>query len=126
VHPKLVVERYLADVAKGGRSSSLDDLVADETLKKRQASFRAAFPDLWTSTDLLFAEGSLVAAHLTGGGTHQGIFQGCPPSGRTWSATCTAIYRVESGRIVDSRVNWDLLSVLEQLGAVSRAATVSA
>ena len=74
----------------------------------------------------MLAEGDRVAVHLAGCGTHLGLFQGCPPTGREWAASCTAIYRIDEGRIADFRVNWDLLAVLEQLGCVERAATVSA
>ncbi len=124
--PKRVVERYLAEVLNGASPASAAEVIADETVRQRVASFRAAFPDLRVTTHHLLAEGELVAVHLTGSGTHEGLFQGCPPTGRRWSATCTAIYRVDGGRISDFRVNWDLLTVMEQLGAVQRAATVSA
>jgi predicted ester cyclase len=53
------------------------------------------------------------------------MFQGCPATGREWSASCTAIYRIEHGRIVDFSDNWDWLGVMEQLGTIHRAATAS-
>lgn len=121
-----VVERYLAEVLSGSNPGGADELIANETLGQRVASFRVAFPDVEVTTHELLAEEDLVAVHLTGHGTHQGLFQGCPPTGRPWTATCTAIYRVDAGRIVDARVNWDLLAVMEQLGAIRRADTVSA
>jgi len=77
-------------------------------------------------TKHLLVDGDLVAVHLVGRGTHEGMFQGCPPTRRGWRATCTAIYRVDHGRIVDFCVNWDLLALMEQLGCVHRVDTVSA
>lgn len=126
VGPKRVVERYLDEVLNGAEPGSAPELIANQMLDQRVASQRSAFPDLRVKTHHLLAEGDLVAVHLTGRGTHQGLFQGCPPTGRQWTATCTAIYRVEAGRIADFRVNWDLLSVMEQLGCIERAASVSA
>ena len=112
-----VVERYL---------SGDGELVADETLRRRDEAFRSAFPDAAVRVDQVLADGDLVAVHQTASGTHLGTFQGCPPTGREWSATCTAIYRVESGRIAEAWINWDWLAVMEQLGSVQRVETVSA
>ena len=33
--------------------------------------------------------------------------------GNAWDAPCTAVYRVESGRIAEAWVNWDLLALME-------------
>jgi hypothetical protein len=41
------------------------------------------------------------------------------PTGKTWKATCNAHYRVANGKIVDFWVNWDWLSIMQQLGAVT-------
>lgn len=115
--PRRVVERYLAGDG---------ELLADESLRQRDEAFRSAFPDARLTAELILTEGDLIAVHLTGRGTHLGTFQGCPSTGREWSATCTAVYRVEGGRIAEARVNWDWLAVMEQLGCVERVATVSA
>jgi predicted ester cyclase len=123
---KQVVEAYIAEVLNRGDMDAAELLVADETLRQRVAAFRAAFPDLRVTTNELLAEGDLVAGHFTGGGTHQGVFEGCPPTGRPWTASCTAIYRVHEARIVDFHVTWDLLALMEQLGCIRRVATVSA
>jgi predicted ester cyclase len=123
---KEVVRRYVAEVLNGGGSGAAERLIADETLRQRVAAFKSAFPDLRVTTHDLVAEGDLVAGRFTGRATHAGVFEGCPATGRVWTAGCTALYRVEGGCITDSWVNWDLLAVMEQLGAVHRAATVSA
>ena len=115
--PRQVVELYLAGE---------DGLLADETLRQREDAFRSAFPDAEVTAEVVVAEGDLVSAHLTGRGTHLGTFQGCPPTGREWTASCTAIYRIESGRIVEAWINWDWLAVFEQIGGVERVETVSA
>ena len=115
--PRQVVERYLAGD---------DELLAAEPLRQRAGAFRSAFPDARVTAEQMLEAGDLVAVHLTGRGTHLGTFQGCPPTGREWTATCTAIYRVEAGRIAEAWVNWDWLAVMEQLDCVQRVETVSA
>jgi steroid delta-isomerase-like uncharacterized protein len=126
MHPKQVVERYLADVLNGGGRGSAHELLSSGELRQRAHSLRAAFPDLEVETVVLLAEDDLVAGHFVARGTHKGLFQGVPPTGRTWETRCTAVYRVESDRIAGAWVTWDSLSLLEQLGAVERVATVSA
>jgi SnoaL-like polyketide cyclase len=105
--PKQVVERYLAEVLTSEGPGRADELISSEELRQRAGHFRIAFPDL-------------------GRGTHHGVFQGIPPTGRPWEARCTAIYRIEDDRIADGWVTWDHLSLLHQLGAVERVSTVSA
>jgi len=124
--PKRVVQRFLAEVLTGAGPGIADELVANEELRQRTRGLRAAFPDLEVETRLLLAEEDLVAGHFIGRGTHLGIFQGVPPTGRAWEARWTAVYRVEDDRIADAWMTWDYLSLLEQLAAVERVATVSA
>jgi predicted ester cyclase len=117
---RTVVERYVADVLGGARPEAAAELVADDTLLRRGALFRAAFPDVGISTKLVVSDREAVGVTLSARGTHTGPFQGVAPTGRSWSATCSALYRVVDGRIVDHWVNWDLLAILEQIGAVRR------
>jgi steroid delta-isomerase-like uncharacterized protein len=121
----MVVERFLGEVLNGHDLVALEELVADDTLKQRVRLFLAAFPDLEVEKNLIVSDGHLVAVNLTGRGTHEGTFQGVPPSGRRWAATCSAFFRIEDDRIADAWVNWDLLGILEQLGGVRRAETAS-
>jgi steroid delta-isomerase-like uncharacterized protein len=121
-----VVERYLHEVLNGQGPATSADLVSNEAFRQRVETFRSAFPDLVVIPQVTVANGEYVAVHALGRATHRGIFQGVPPTGRTWSATCSALYRVEDGRIADFWVNWDLLAILEQLGAIRRSADASA
>jgi steroid delta-isomerase-like uncharacterized protein len=122
--PKQVVARYLGEVLGG--ESPPEQVVSDVELARRTERLRRAFPDLELEVVALVAEDKLVAAHAVARGTHTALYQGVPPTGRTVEVRCTGVYRVERGRIADSWVTWDHLSLLEQLGAVERVATVSA
>jgi predicted ester cyclase len=123
---KRVVQRYLTDVLGAGDSDSADELITSEDVRQRTSRLRSAFPDLEIDTLVLVAENDLVAGHFVGRGTHLDLFQGVPPTGRTWEATCTAIYRVDHDRIAEGWVTWDQLSLMEQLAAVKRVGPVSA
>jgi len=123
---RATVLRYLTEVLDSRGAVRPEDLISDEPIARGVAGFRAAFPDLQVEVTQVVADGDLAAVHLTGRGTHRGVFLGCPPTGRSWEARCTAIYRVQGDRIAQAWVNWDLLSVMEQLGCVERARTVSA
>lgn len=124
--PEAVVHRYIAEVLNGGNPNALDELVANDALMQRVTGFLAAFPDLAVTTHLVIAEEDTVAVHTTARATHQGTFQGMPATGRQWSASATGLYRVRGNRIVDFWVNWDLLTIMEQIGGVQRARTASA
>jgi predicted ester cyclase len=124
--PRTVVRRYVSDVLVGGNAITARRLIASEPVRQRVAAFRRAFPDLSVEPDLLIAEDDLVAMRATGRGTHLGTFQGLAPTGSSWSATCTALYRVQGGAIVDAWVQWDLLAILEQIGAVRRSEAATA
>ena len=123
-----VVERFVTEVLAGNAPGpgAVDALVANAELRQRADRLRRAFPDLDVQTVVLLAEGDLVAGHFVGRGTHLGLYQGVPPTGRRWETCWTAVYRIETGRIADAWVTWDHLSLLEQLDAVERVATVSA
>lgn len=94
-------------------------------VEQRVQLFLEAFPDLEVTTNLVVADAELVAVNLTARGTHEGRFQGVPPTGRRWAATCSAFYRVADGRMDDFWINWDVLGILEQLGGLRRAETAS-
>ena len=124
--PRQVVETYLTEVLGGDGVGSENELVSSAELRQRTLSLRRSFPDLEVEPVVLVGESDLVAAHFKGRGTHLGLFQGVPPTGRACEARCTAIYRVENGRIAEVWGTWDYASLMEQLGAVERVATVSA
>lgn len=87
-------------------------------LKVFAASLRGAFPDWYSTTDELMAEGARVAERWTGRGTHQGEFQGIAPTGRQITVPGFVFYRVASGKITEFWGLFDGLALMRQLGAI--------
>ncbi len=82
------------------------------------AEVRTGFPDFKLEIKQRVAEGNRIVTQWTCTGTHQGEFQGIPPTGKRISITGLALVRIEDGKVVDERVYFDRLTMLEQLGAV--------
>ena len=81
-------------------------------------AFWAAFPDWQETVEDVVAEGDRVVIRVTGRGTHEGTFQGIPPTGRQVTATGVGVARIAGGRIAETWAAYDALGLLQQLGAV--------
>jgi steroid delta-isomerase-like uncharacterized protein len=77
-----------------------------------------AFSDLRRPVEDLVAEGDKVVARWTSTGTHDGSFQGIPPSGKTVTTSGITVFRLEDGKIVEEWSESDMLGMLQQLGAI--------
>lgn len=77
-----------------------------------------------TSSLRLIAEGDRVAERWTGRGTHLaelhlGELQGIPPTGKRVEAPGSVFYRIVDGRIVEFRGQFDMMGLMQQLGAIA-------
>ena len=89
-----------------------------EDLEAFHASRVAGFPDQHTTVDDLIAEGDLVAKRWTFRGTHQGDFQGIPPTGQQVTVQGVSVYRINNGKITEIWWGYDTLGVLQQLRVI--------
>ncbi len=80
--------------------------------------FYAAFPDLHHTVEDQVAEGDTVATRMTLRGTHQGEFQGIPPTGKQIVVSLIGIDRFENGKFAEQWSQLDNLGLLQQLGAI--------
>lgn len=115
-----VVERYLHDVLGGPGATPPDEVISNETLRQKVAAFRRSFGNVEVTPHLIVAAGDHAAVHFSARAIHTGTFQGIRPTGRSWTASCSALFRVEDGRIADFWVTWDVLAILEQIGGLRR------
>jgi len=91
-------------------------LPGPEGQKRIAADFRAAFPDLHTTIDLVVAEGNMVMVRWTTEGTHTGQWGNVPPTGKRARFSGVNIFRIESGKVVELWNHRDDLGLMQQLG----------
>jgi steroid delta-isomerase-like uncharacterized protein len=127
---KEIIQRYFEEWANRGDKAVADEVIATnlvlrnppavihslEEYKQRMAAFHAAFPDLRFTIQEQIAEGDKIAVRWTLRATHQGEFQGRPPTGKTFTVTGVSLFRLAEGKIQEINVNMDRFGMMEQLG----------
>jgi steroid delta-isomerase-like uncharacterized protein len=86
--------------------------------KQFGAAFREGFPDLAHTIEDQVAEGEMVATRVTFTGTNKGPFQGMPATGKQVKITGIAIDHVVNGKIKERWVDFDVMGLMQQLGAI--------
>jgi steroid delta-isomerase-like uncharacterized protein len=87
----------------------------EEQIEQEKMNFRN-FPDLNLRIDKLFADGDTVIVWFIITGTHQGEWEGIPATGNKLEIRAIEIYRIENGKIVETRQEADYLGLMQQLG----------
>ncbi len=82
------------------------------------SGFTSAFPDSQISVESCMAEGDTAVARWILTGTHQGEFQGIPPTGRTVKFVGIEVNRFVNGKLVEHHCNFDNMAMLQQIGAI--------
>jgi len=135
---KAIVRRYLEQVTNEQRYDLADEFLVDtvefhgvgpsiigrKAVADWYAMFGAAFPDWYTTVEDMVAEGDKVVARITSQGTHQGEMQGIPATGKPYTQHAIIIYRLTNGKIVEARLQTDMLSMMQQLGLIPASQTV--
>ena len=99
----------------------IHDHRGDSTLKQFHQFMSTvvdAFPDIKYNAEDIIAEGDKVVCRYTWTGTHKGVFQGIPPTGKRIKLEGILIAKIAGGRQVEAWVVTDRLGVLQQLGAI--------
>ncbi len=127
------IARRAYEIFSSGPLEAIDEVIApdlvDHNAQPGQAGgiegtrqllgmLRAAFPDLRFTPEDLIAEGDRVVARVTLTGTHQGAFQGLPPTGKQVTISGIEIVRIANGKAVERWGQFDNLGMLQQLGAI--------
>jgi steroid delta-isomerase-like uncharacterized protein len=77
-----------------------------------------AVPDQHWTVEAIVAEGDLVATHWRTSGTQRGEFLGVLSTGRRIALQGMDLFRLADDRIAELRRFFDLMDVMQQLGAV--------
>ena len=128
-----VAGRFFYEAWNAGNPSVIDEIAAPDfqnhSLLAGQADgpaglrqwitrWRAAFPDMNVTVDLLIAEGSKVATRWTLNGTQTGNFLGIRPTNKYVTIPGITIFRIENGKLQEGWGFWEQAGMLQQLGVV--------
>jgi steroid delta-isomerase-like uncharacterized protein len=130
---KALVRRFIEEVQNQHKLAAIDELFSPEFVDHSASSelkgtegtkvfftmMFAAFPDMHFTVVQQIAEGDQVMTHKTFHGTHQGSFMGIPASGKHVSIDTMDVLAIHDGKITDHWTVADMLSMLQQIGAVS-------
>ena len=92
-----------------------------QTREELVQSFRelyASFPDFRQTIEDIIAEGDKVVTRFTLRGTHKGNFLGIPATDKEITQTDIVIFRIAGGKIAEAWEECDMMSVMQQLGAI--------
>lgn len=122
---KAAASRYYDEVINRRDLDSIDGVLGEGFIANGEmrgpsgqraavADLLAAFPDLQVDTELILAEGDLVAVHQRWTGTHRGEVAGVEPTGRQVELTFTSVHRVHDGLITEAWDELDLAGLLAE------------
>jgi steroid delta-isomerase-like uncharacterized protein len=77
---------------------------------------RTGFPDFKIEIKQQIGDAEQIAREWTCTGTHNGVFQGIPATGRPVRISGVSLQRMQDGKITEERVYFDRLALLQQLG----------
>jgi steroid delta-isomerase-like uncharacterized protein len=98
---------------------ALGDIPGPEGLKQTIMGYRMAYPDLKFTSEEMIAEGDLVAMRWTARGTQNGELMGIPATGLATTSVGINIACFDAdGKMVEQWSSWDVLGLMQQLGAV--------
>ena len=129
---KSLVRRFVEEFWNEGNTAAADELMAPDAeihmptgemvnldgLKGFAGMFRGSFPDWHSTVEELIAEGDKVAERWTARGTHLGELQGIPPTGKRVEVPGSVFYEIVDGKIVEFRGLFNMMSLMQQLGAI--------
>jgi steroid delta-isomerase-like uncharacterized protein len=129
---KEIAHRFIEECWNLGKMESMQELVAlgcrihdpvfpsltsgSDNLARHIAMCRNGFPDMYFTIEDTIAERNEVVLHWTARGTHRGEYLGMHPTNRSAEVCGTSILRMEGGRIAEIWADWNLMSLMSQLG----------
>jgi predicted ester cyclase len=88
-------------------------------MTEKNTFYRSAFPDFEFTVLKQLVAGDDIVCHWEGNGTHQGDFAGNAPTGRPVRVEGISIFTCRNGKIVEQRICYDVLGMLQQVGATT-------
>ena len=114
-------KRYFAALRQSKDRAVLSEYITEEPLFGHIAFFDAAFPGYWLEALDTLVDGDKIAVRFDAHGVHKGELMGIPPTGKTVKFEGIIIYQLADGKIVNHWMQTDMVSLLQQLGAMPAA-----
>lgn len=89
-----------------------------ENVKQFYAGLWSAFPDARVNVEEVFTANEKVVCRFVMTGTHQGLFNGIPATGKSIALPGITILRFADGKCVERWSQADFLGLLGQIGAL--------
>ena len=86
----------------------------------------SAFPDLHVDIDDLIAEGDTVVKIFHCKGTFKSDYMGIPPNNEPVLTSGITVYRFLNGKVKECKWGYDLLGMMQQMGAIPTEAASAA
>jgi steroid delta-isomerase-like uncharacterized protein len=128
-----IIRNFVEEVLNGGNIEAAgkyfhDDMIEQVPLpgqgpglaglKDVLRGFKAAFPDIHWKIEEQIEQGDKALTRFEWTGTHRGTFLGVPATGKPVKVWGMVIDRVESGKIKETRILMDTMTLMIQLGVV--------
>ena len=133
---KITAGRWFSDIIAQGRLDVANEIFAanhiahdphgpptgwpngPEGMQMVASVFGGGFRDWDIALEDQIAEGDRVATRWVASATNTGEVMGMPPTGNAVRVTGVNVARFAAGQIVESWFNFDMLTLLQQLGAI--------
>jgi len=96
-------------------SNSPKPRAREESIEALKMAFRVS-PDSNYGIEELYAVGDRVIVRFVITGTHEGDLPGLPATGNKFEYSAIVIARIENGKIIEEKIEFDLLGFMQQLG----------
>ena len=130
---KSLVRRYYEEVVSTGDVERLEEFIAPDYVevynnvtypvgivgaREHVLGVRTTYPDLLVTVEHQIAEGDWVVSRVTARGTHEGVWLGMRPTGKSLEMTAVNVDRVVDGLIVEHGGAANMLEPLLEAGAI--------
>jgi steroid delta-isomerase-like uncharacterized protein len=131
-----VIERYSQEIFNEGNLDAVYDLLADdythqtpppgvaptrEGFKEFVSTAQSALDNNALITDDIFAYEDKVVQRWRTTGVHTGTFLGVPASNKSVEFSGISLYTVRNGKIVEDWTLFDMVGLMQQIGAMEGA-----
>ena len=127
---KMIVRQFFEQIWNLKDESAIDRFIAEdavgndpkfgvgrESFIKQWGKLQTAFPDIHFEIKELVAEANVVVSRWVLTGTHLGLYQDMPATGKKISVDGVSIDRIENGMVVSGFDAWDSQVLVSQISS---------